>query len=335
MLIEEEERSGNVGNIRVALVAESWVAMQSMTDNFNTTALVELMKAYPRDSDGIQYRFYAVDVARYGFNGNWLDSSGNGNTLETLGAGGWNAPKMEGPGYYTSSYNVPEGSKYLFIQSRTSQWSGYLRRMFPIGTFSSQLLVSMWVMPFSRSSMRTYIDVFFSFETPLMDGYIYLYHWRKGLYLRARAPGHAECQAEVVPFFPRYIYMYAHLSLNSKFIEMTTHLEDADAAAAGATAGLSTIRVSVDGVTTLSVTGCMLDSTLYTKLHIAAASGRDYGVYGTNMKLDDLWIRNLVSVVAWGDCKKKAELWLPQIRLLYIHSFDGSLDAVMQAAART
>jgi hypothetical protein len=291
MLVEEEERFENVGEIRVTLVAGSWQAMQSMTGQFDTTALVELLHALPRDADGTQSRFEDVDVARYGFNGNWLDSTGNGNTLQALGSG----IGMEGRGYYTSFYNVPEGSKYLLVHN-PGGWSGYLRRMFPIGTFSSQLLVSMWALPWTNSGLRSYIDVFFSFETPLMDGYIYLYHWQKGLYLRARASGHAECGTGRTPFFPYTPDSTGSRSTNSRFIEMTTQLEDKAAAFAGATAGLSTIRVSVDGQPILSVTGCMLDNALYTKLHIAAASGRNTGVWYNRLKMDDLWIRNKVPI---------------------------------------
>jgi cysteine-rich repeat protein len=45
MLIEEEGRSGNVGQIRVTLFADSWAAMQHMTGQLDMKMFIETMKA--------------------------------------------------------------------------------------------------------------------------------------------------------------------------------------------------------------------------------------------------------------------------------------------------
>jgi hypothetical protein len=255
------------------------------------TRLIELMQAVPRDAYGIQSRFSVVDVARYRFefNGRWLDSSGNGYTLQTMGpADSASIPSISGVWGNTP----PEGSGNLMLKADYNRFGGYLRSTFPVGTFSNQLLVSLWTTPIFRATIAPYVDVLFSFETPLMDGYIYLYHFSKGLYLRARSSGHAECAASRPgPFFPVRRQTSTDLSLPSRFIEVTTQLDDTDATAAGATAGLSTISVSVDGQPILSVTGCMLDNALYTKLHVGAASGVVYGLYATKLKIDDLRVR--------------------------------------------
>jgi cysteine-rich repeat protein len=289
MLVEEEGRSENVGPIRVTLPADSWASMQNSVGKLDTTRLVELMQAVPRDAYGIQARFSVVDVARYGFNGNILDSSGNGYTLQLI--------RSHTLPWMSNRYHVDEGSHFVYLQGTVDiRYGAYYRRDFPLGTFSRQLIVSIWAMPF-QNLFNGDKEIFFSFETTLMDGYIYLYHYRGGLYLRARANGHAECAASrPYPFFPPAWASKTWLLQPSSFIEMTSELEDTDAAIAGATEGLSTINVNVGGIPALYVTGCMLDSTLYTKLHIGAASGVIYGLKRDRLKLDDLWIRNKVPI---------------------------------------
>jgi hypothetical protein len=199
--------------------------------------------------------------------------------------------------WMSNSYHVDEGSHFVYLVGPVDiRYGAYYRRDFPLGTFSRQLIVSIWAMPF-QNLFNGDKEIFFSFETTLMDGYIYLYHYRGGLYLRARANGHAECAASrPYPFFPPAWASKTWLLQPSSFIEMTSELEDTDAAIAGATEGLSTINVNVGGIPALYVTGCMLDSTLYTKLHIGAASGVIYGLKRDRLKLDDLWIRNKVPI---------------------------------------
>jgi cysteine-rich repeat protein len=348
MLIEEGERLENVGIIRVTLLAGSWAEMQNMTLQLNTTRLVELMQALPRDADGIQARFGFVDVARYGFNsddvrpsdgigGMAVDRSGNNHNMQHV------LPTLASPlseVEYNSLGHIPEGDgNVVYI-------SAYRREMLPEscfsyveftkGSFSSQLRVSVWVKPihfysYSRHPTHPPISgkqIFFSLEADAMKGYLYVYAWKGQLHLRARAEGYSECISTPLGYdtfeelWPHYGDFetdtsdavgvpYADFTENTslpklssaqilarhlRFIEVSSELEDPDAAVAGATAGLSTIRVSVDGIPTLSVTGCMLDSTLYTKLQVMAATTVQNGSWMGGCTFDDLWIRNAVNL---------------------------------------
>lgn len=168
MLIEEEGRIENVGKIRVTLLSDSWVVMQSVTWQLNTTRLVELMQAFPRDGNGKQYRFRSVDVARYGFNSNDIgastdvdrrsttmdgvsfDRSGNGHTMQHI------QPTLVQPLdqcyiEYNSEGHIPEGDKNIIYphagRNTTLTESMFSSVEFTKGSFSSQLLVSVWVKP--------------------------------------------------------------------------------------------------------------------------------------------------------------------------------------------
>lgn len=158
---------------------------------------------------------------------------------------------------------------------------------------------------------------------------MYVYAYKGQIHLRARSDGYPECvstplgydtfehlwpgtgilqndlsDALGVPYADYGWYNYHRpplrhadvMARHLRFIEVSSELEDIDAAVAGVTTGLSTIRVRVDGVPTLSVTGCMLDSTVYTKMQVMAATTIQNGSWGGGCIFDDLWVRNIVNL---------------------------------------
>jgi hypothetical protein len=174
--------------------------------------------------------------------------------------------------------------------------------------------------------MQDHRTIFFSLEADAMKGYMYVYAYKGSMYLRARAEGFPECQSTplgydifeslntvqggkvrsvlFVPYaeiteWPPPSYELSKDDSRARplrLVEVSSELEDTEAAIAGATAGLSTIRVSLDGVPTLSVTGCMLDSTLYRKMQVMAATNVQYGNGQSSCYIDDLWVRNKVPI---------------------------------------
>jgi hypothetical protein len=297
--------------------------MQNSVGKLDTTRLVELMQAVPRDAYGIQSRFSVVDVARYGWNDDrGLDKTGHGYTLINV----YRYPGM----YHQPIGYIPEGTHAGYYQGSRNGFASYSYVNFPSGSFSGQLSVSVWVKPVMFRSqswhptLPDYRQIFFSLEADSMKGYMYVYAYKGGVYLRARAEGYPECQstplgydtfeslnpgggyiksavgvpyADVVNTGPTpWVPKAYHLDKPFRFIEVSSEFEDPDAAIAGETAGLSTISVSIDGVLTLSVTGCMLDSTLYRKLQVMAATNVQFGNKISACMVDDLWIRNKVPI---------------------------------------